>query len=66
MALILRTAFSLCVRVFVCTDICVLCVCSGHTGGKRASEPLELELQLVGSSHVVLEPNSGLLQEQVL
>lgn len=36
--LILRTVFILCVRMLICTNMCVLCVYSGHTGVKRAPE----------------------------
>lgn len=40
-------------------SVCILCVCSGHRGQKKALNSLDLELQMVVSGYVVLGIEAG-------
>jgi hypothetical protein len=51
--------------VCVCVCVCV-CVPGAHRGQKRTSEPQKLELQTVGSHHMVLGIKPGSLCEQLV
>lgn len=46
---------------FACMYTCVLNACEGK---KRALDCLELQLWIIDSCHVNVEPNLGLLEEQ--
>lgn len=46
---ILQGLLILCVGVFVCVYVCVLCACSAHGAQKRASDLLAPELQVLGT-----------------
>lgn len=54
----------MCLGVFACVYVCAPHTCIANEGRKRASDPLELELQMVVSHLVDENKNLDPLQKQ--